>query len=88
MKSNLMSSVACAAGLLICCTSHAQPGGMRAPMVPQAIDTHMQQKRTLEQREAIEAKAAVAEPASQPAAAKKPAVKKAKKKAQRPAAGS
>jgi hypothetical protein len=27
---------------------------MQAPIVPQAIDTHLQQQRTLKQREAIE----------------------------------
>lgn len=76
MKPSLMSGVALAAGLLSC-ASFAQPGAMRAPVLPQAIETHLQQQRTLEQREAIEAKAATPEP-TQPAP-KKPAAKKARK---------
>jgi hypothetical protein len=87
MKSGLMSGVALATGLLSCITSFAQPGAMRVPMVPQAIETHMQQKRTLEQREAIGEKAAMPK-AQQPSSPKLPAVKKSKKaKSQRPEGG-
>lgn len=79
MKPSLPPSAAFAAGLLICCASHAQPGAMRAPALPQAIETHLQQQRTLEQREAIEAKAAASVPAPAQPAPKKPAAKKSKK---------
>jgi hypothetical protein len=58
MNPRWMSGIVLAAGLLTCGASFAQMGPMRAPMVPQAIGTHLEQKRTLEQREAIEAKAA------------------------------
>lgn len=84
MKSSLMSGVALATGLLSCFASFAQPGAMRAPMVPQAIETHMQQKRTLEQREAIEEKAATPAPAVKPSVPKNPAAKKPKKSKSRP----
>ena len=49
----LKSGIAFAAGLFACGTCFAQPGGMSVPMLPQAIGTHMEQKRTLEQREAM-----------------------------------
>jgi len=79
MNLRLMSGIVFVAGLLTCGASFAQMGPMRAPTVPQAIEMHMEQKRTLEQREAIEAKAAAAEPASVPPAPKKLTAKKAKK---------
>lgn len=79
MKSSLTRSFTFAAGLLACGASFAQMGPMRAPMVPRAIEMHMEQKRTLEQREAIEARAATAEPSSTPPAPKKRTAKKAKK---------
>jgi len=85
MKSSLTRSFTFGAGLLTCGASFAQMGPMRAPMVPQAIEMHMEQKRALEQREAIEAKAAAAEPASVPPAPKKRAAKKAKKAQSQPA---
>lgn len=62
MKPGLKSGVALATGLLTCCASFAQPGAMRAPVQPQAIEMHMQQKLTLEQREAIDVKADTPEP--------------------------
>jgi hypothetical protein len=86
MKLRLTQSCAFASGLLICGASFAQMGPMRAPMVPQAIEMHMEQRRTLEQREAIEAKAAAAEPASVKPAPKKRTAKKAKKAQIQPAA--
>jgi hypothetical protein len=86
MKSRLTQSCTFAAGLLASGASFAQMGPMRAPTVPQAIEMHMEQKRTLEQREAIEAKAAAAEPASVPPAPKKRTAKKAKKTQSPPAA--
>lgn len=55
MNSVRIRGAACAAGLMICMPALAQPGPMRAPVLPQAIEMHMQQTRTLEQREAIEA---------------------------------
>lgn len=85
MKSRLMRGVAFAAGLLTFGASFAQMGPMRAPMVPQAIGTHMEQKRTLEQREAIEAKAAAA-PSPETAAPKKTSTKKLKKVRGQPSA--
>ncbi len=78
MKSRLIRGVAFAGGLLTFGASFAQMGPMRAPRVPQAIGTHMEQKRTLEQREAIEAKAAAAPP-PETTAPKKTSTKKLKK---------
>lgn len=87
MKPKLMPGVALATGLLSCFASFAQPGAMRAPVLPQAIETHLQQQRTLEQREAIEAKVVAPDPAPTQPALKKPAAKKAKKaQSQRPPA--
>ena len=79
MKSRLMRGVALATGLLIFGAALAQMGPMRAPMVPQAIEMHMEQKRTLEQREAIEAKATTTEPAPTQAVPKKRIANKSKK---------
>ena len=58
MKSVRIRNAACAAGLMVALPALAQPGPMRAPMLPQAIEMQMQQRRTLEQREAIEAQKA------------------------------
>lgn len=85
MNSRLMSGIAFAAGVLACGTSFAQIGPMRAPMAPRAIEMHMEQKRTLEQREAIEAKAAAA-PSPETTAPKKTSTKKSKKAKSSPAA--
>ncbi|MDK9703413.1 MAG: hypothetical protein OEL20_09750 [Sulfuritalea sp.] len=85
MKANLMAAVAFFAGLPACFPAAAQP--MQPPMLPQAIGTHMQQQRTLEQREAIEAKSAAPAPAfDQSAPTKKRNAKKAKKAKAKPAA--
>lgn len=78
MKSRLTRGVALAAGLLACGAGFAQTGPMRAPMAPRAIEMHLEQKRTLEQREAIEAKAAAA-PSAETTAPKKASTKKPKK---------
>jgi hypothetical protein len=59
---------------------------MRVPVAPQAIDTHMQQKRTLEQRETIDAKTAAPELPQTQTLPKKPVVKKLKKAKNQPAA--
>jgi hypothetical protein len=85
MNPRWMSGIVLAAGLLTCGASFAQMGPMRAPMVPQAIGTHLEQKRTLEQREAIEAKAAAA-PSPETTAPKKTSMKKSKKVKNPPAA--
>lgn len=85
MKSSLTQGVAFAAGLLTCGASFAQTGPIRAPMMPQAIGTHMEQKRTLEQREAIDAGATAAAPSSAQPAPKKRVAKKAKKAPGQPA---
>lgn len=79
MKSSLMPGAAFAVGLLSCVASYAQPGPMQIPMVPRAIEMHMQQTRTLEQREAMEAAKATTEPApASPAPKKRPARKSTK----------
>lgn len=84
MKSSLTWGYIFAAGVLACGTSFAQMGPMRAPMAPRAIEMHMEQKRTLEQREAIEAKATAA-PAPETSATKKTLTKKSKKTKSPPA---
>jgi hypothetical protein len=72
------------ATLLFSAPLFAQSGPMRPPMLPQAIDMHMQQSRTLQQREAMEAQKA--DPQAAPQTAPKTAVtKKSKKKAAKPA---
>lgn len=84
MNSRLMPGIAFVAGVLACGTGFAQMGPMRAPTAPRAIEMHMEQKRTLEQREAIEAKA-VAAPSPEPTAPKKTSTKKPKKTKSPPA---
>lgn len=59
MKSKVFLSVALAAGVLSF-AADAQQSFIRPPMVPQAIEMHLQQTRTLEQREAIVEKKVVA----------------------------
>ena len=58
MKSICIRSAVCVAGLMTSLPALAQSGPMRAPMLPQAIEMQMQQRRTLEQREAIDAQKA------------------------------
>lgn len=65
-KSPLALVTLFAACLLSASQAIAQQPPMQVPMAPQAIESQMQQKRTLEQREAIEAKK------NQPATAAKP----------------
>jgi hypothetical protein len=55
MKSSLLANVVLVTAFSSCFASFAQPGAMPARMVP-AIQQHLQQKRTLEQREAIDRK--------------------------------
>lgn len=88
MKSSLIAGVVLAMGATGCFTAQAQSGSMRVPMVPQAIEMHMQQKRTLEQREAIEAKATAAERSPEQSSPENPATKKAKRKRSKPPATS
>lgn len=91
MKTNVIVTAVLAAGLLNSVPAGAQSGVMRAPAasqaVPRAIEMHMQQKRTLEQREASEAKAA--DPASVQAAGQQSGqaapAKSASRKAKKPA---
>jgi hypothetical protein len=80
-----MRTASLLATLLFSVPSLAQPGGMRPPMLPQAIDMHMQQSRTLQQRKAMDAQKAdlQAAPQTEP---KKAAAKKSKEKAAKPAA--
>lgn len=68
MKSVFTWGPVFAAGLLSSFQAIAQQPPMQVPMVPQAIETHMQQKRTLEQREAIEAKKSQSAASAKPAA--------------------
>lgn len=56
MKSVLTWRTVYAVGLLSSFQAMAQQPPMQVPMAPQAIESQMQQRRTLEQREAIEAK--------------------------------
>lgn len=79
MKSSQAPRIALAAGLSVCLGCLAQPGPMRAPTMPQAIETQLQQQRTLQQREAIDAAAASAPPVQDPPAPKKAVVRKATK---------
>lgn len=70
-----------AAGIGFASAVVAQPGPMRPPAVPQAIEAHLQQQRTLQQREAMKEPAATAAPVA--GARTEPAAKEAKKAAPR-----
>lgn len=56
MKSVRTWGAALTAALLSAFPAIAQQPPMQVPMAPQAIEAQMQQRRTLEQRQAIEAK--------------------------------
>jgi len=58
MKSILICSAVGVASLMNPYPVLSQQGPMRAPTMPQAIGTHIDQVRTLQQREAIEAEKA------------------------------
>lgn len=56
MRFVLTLSAVFAAGLLSSFQAMAQQSPMQVPMAPRAIESHLEQKRTQEQREAIEGK--------------------------------
>jgi len=56
MKTNEVAFAALCAGLLVPLPALAQQGMVMPPPAIQAIDTHLQQSRTREQREAMEYK--------------------------------
>jgi len=84
MKTNEMAFAALCAGLLVPFPTLAQQGMVMPPPAIQAIDTHLQQTRTREQREAMEDKSAASVSLRQAAygqsggAVKKPIVAKPK----------
>lgn len=67
MRTNKLVNVALYAGLITSLPAIAQQGAMIPPPAIQAIDTHLQQKRTRDQRELYESRSASPLPPAQSA---------------------